>query len=196
MEVVPEFRPWPKLSRWSRDVIITEKIDGTNACVIIRKVDETTTEFVGCQSRSKLITPDDDNYGFAKWAYSNGKFLAHVLGEGHHYGEWWGQGIQRNYGMKKKKFSLFNSTRWKDLLNINSVEKMEISDIGLDVVPVLWEGSMDEAHLRMQIVMQDLEQKGSVASAGYMNPEGIVLFHSAAGTLFKKTFENDEKGKG
>lgn len=29
------FQPFPKIARWSREVIITEKIDGTNASVIV-----------------------------------------------------------------------------------------------------------------------------------------------------------------
>lgn len=28
-----EFKPWPKIARWKRDIIISEKIDGTNASV-------------------------------------------------------------------------------------------------------------------------------------------------------------------
>ena len=28
-----EFKPWPKTPRWNRQVVITEKIDGTNAAV-------------------------------------------------------------------------------------------------------------------------------------------------------------------
>lgn len=191
--MTPEFKPFPKLSRWSRDVVITEKIDGTNACVIINE----DGSFGGCQSRNKLITPEDDNMGFATWAYSNKEILEKYLGgHGHHFGEWWGQGIQRRYDMKQKKFSLFNTARhtekFKNLYDNNILDPQ----IGLDVVPVLWQGSMDEAHIRLQLAMQDLENNGSVASQRFMNPEGVVVFHSAGGYLFKKTFESDEKGKG
>jgi hypothetical protein len=28
-----------------------------------------------------------------------------------------------------------------------------------------------------------------------MNPEGVVIYHTASGQLFKKTIENDEKPK-
>jgi hypothetical protein len=43
--------------------------------------------------------------------------------------------------------------------------------------------------------MDDLKKNGSYAMPGFMNPEGIVIFHVAANTGFKKTFEKDN-GKG
>lgn len=186
MENTTEFRPWPKLSRWSRDVIISEKLDGTSSCVVIKE-----SKVIAVQSRNRFITPEDDNYGFAGWVERNKPILEGILGDGYHYGEWWGNGIQRGYNMAKKKFSLFNVSRWSDLtFNENAIS------IGLDCVPLLWQGSMDEAHLKIQIVMQDLQRDGSVAAKGYMNPEGVVLFHTAGGYLFKKTFEKDQEGKG
>lgn len=191
-----EFKGFPKLSRWSRDVIISEKLDGTNSCVIIEKVDEFFSKFAGAQSRNKLITPEDDNYGFAAWAHSNGQFLADVLGPGHHYGEWWGQGIQRNYGLKRKKFSLFNTHRWNTIMEtLSDEDKITTFRIGLDVVPTLWQGPMDEAQSQISWHMAMMKEHGSVAAPGFMNPEGVVIFHTAGGYLFKKTFEKDQEGK-
>ncbi len=183
-----EFKPFPKLSRWSRDVVMTEKLDGTNACVVI----DLLSEYVGAQSRNKIVTPEpkDDPFGFARWVEKNKDFLAQTLGDGYHYGEWWGQGIQRNYGLNSKKFSLFNAERWKDLSN-----NEEASKIGLGVVPTLWKGSMNAAHIQLAIKMQELEEKGSVAAPGFMKPEGVVIYHTAGGYLFKKTFEKDDTGK-
>ena len=37
---------------------------------------------------------------------------------------------------------------------------------------------------------------GSLAAPGFMKPEGVVIYHTAANIMFKKTFKNDEKGKG
>ena len=42
--------------------------------------------------------------------------------------------------------------------------------------------------------MADLKTHGSYA-APFMNPEGVVIIHTAAGAMFKKTFEKDEAGK-
>ena len=102
-----EFREFPKMARLSREVIITEKLDGTNAQIYIS--DDGQTMLIG--SRTRWITPQDDNHGFAKWAESHRDELL-TLGPGRHFGEWWGQGIQRGYGLKEKRFSLFNVQRW------------------------------------------------------------------------------------
>jgi hypothetical protein len=66
-------------------------------------------------SRSQYITPERDNHGFARWVQDDADELW-ALGEGRHFGEWWGSGIQRGYGLQKgeKRFSLFNVARWAD----------------------------------------------------------------------------------
>lgn len=80
------FRAWPKTPRLFRDMVITEKIDGTNAAVIV------ADGKLYAQSRKRIITPDDDNFGFASWVAEHPELVE--LGEGYHYGEWWGKGIQ------------------------------------------------------------------------------------------------------
>jgi hypothetical protein len=93
-----EFKAWPKIARLNRRMIITEKIDGTNAAVIVTEGGQ-----VYAQSRTRLITPGKttDNFGFAAWVEQNKVFLAERLGPGYHYGEWWGVGIQRGYGLRE-----------------------------------------------------------------------------------------------
>jgi hypothetical protein len=159
-----EFKAWPKIPRIANEkYFITEKIDGTNACVII---DEEGN--FGCQSRSKLITPEDDNYGFARWAYENKDELM-KLGEGHHYGEWWGQGIQRTYGLSEKRFSLFNTARWNP-------ENPNLPAC-CHVVPLI-EGTIDEA-------LEKLKSQGSVAAPGFMRVEGIIVYSYLAKSYYK-----------
>lgn len=171
-----EFETFPKINRLKRECVITEKIDGTNAQIAIT---EDGVMFVG--SRSRWITPEDDNYGFARWARDNQEELL-TLGAGRHYGEWWGQGIQRRYGLGEKRFSLFNVHRWQE--NLPSC---------CSLVPVLYQGAYDTNIIDQ--VMLDLKTKGSTAAPGYMNPEGIVVFHSATRVLAKMTFEHDGTGK-
>src|SRR5690606_23517611 len=65
-------------------------------------------------SRNRWLTPDKDNFGFARWVAERAEALIPVLGPGLHYGEWWGKGIQRGYGVENKRFSLFNTARWAD----------------------------------------------------------------------------------
>ena len=102
-----EFQEFQKIARLSRNCSITEKIDGTNACIYIGEDGEFLTG-----SRTRWITPEDDNYGFAKWALAHKDELM-ALGPGRHFGEWWGSGCQRGYGLTngEKRFSLFNTSR-------------------------------------------------------------------------------------
>ena len=44
--------------------------------------------------------------------------------------------------------------------------------------------------------IERLRTLGSVAAPGFMRPEGVVVFHTAGGYLFKKTIERDEYHKG
>lgn len=173
------FEKFPSIKRLKRNCVITEKLDGTNA-----QINFDADGNILCGSRKRIITPDDDNFGFAKWAHDNQNKLFSVLGEGRHYGEWWGLGIQRRYDMNEKVFSLFNSGRWQesDLVQINQ----------LSVVPVLYSGEFTSN--KVDEAMAGL--KGcSVASAGFKNPEGIVVYHSQINQMFKVTFEHDEDGK-
>ena len=159
-----EFKAWPKIPRLSNEeYIITEKIDGTNSCVIITEDGE-----IGAQSRNRLITPDNDNYGFARWVEENKQELL-KLGVGHHYGEWWGLGIQRGYNQTKKVFSLFNTERW----NENNPNKPNCCS----VVPVL-PNSID-------LALELLKTDGSQAAKGFMRVEGIVVYSKLTKTMYK-----------
>lgn len=171
-----EFNQFPKISRLSREIFITEKIDGTNASIFIGENGEFLTG-----SRTRWITPEDDNYGFSKWVHKHKDELM-SLGVGHHFGEWWGQGIQRNYNLKEKKFSLFNVHKW---------EKNRPSCC--DVVPVLEHCIFDT--VKIDNVLDELKFHGSIAAPGFMRPEGVVIWHTAAGIYFKKTIEKDEERK-
>jgi len=172
------FEAFPKIGRLTRECIITEKIDGTNAQVII-----TDDLMIGAGSRTRLITPEDDNYGFARWVFDHKEELK-LLGPGRHFGEWWGQKIQRGYGLKEKRFSLFNTSRW----NAENVPAC------CSVVPVLFQGLFSDRVVGNMIDM--LRAKGSIAAPGWMTPEGVVAFHVATNVMFKKTLEKDEAPKG
>jgi len=174
-----EFKAFPKIARLSRMITVTEKIDGTNASIFIGENGEFLTG-----SRTRWITPDDDNYGFSKWAHKNKDELME-LGAGHHFGEWWGQGIQRNYGADKKYFSLFNVSKWE------SVAARPTCCLS---VPVMYEGIFAEDEIR--IALNRLEHYGSVAASGFMKPEGVMIYHHAANIYFKKTIEKDHERKG
>lgn len=171
-----EFQPMPKMARLSREIVVTEKIDGTNASIYI--ADDGSIQ---AASRTRWITPDNDNYGFAKWVEQNKEDLL-KLGTGHHFGEWWGNGIQRNYDQKTKIFSLFNTSRWSN-------EGMRPSCC--NVVPVLYMGEFDT--VKINTVLEDLKRTGSIAGLGYMNPEGIVVYHPQSNMMLKKTYDDRHK---
>jgi hypothetical protein len=175
-----EFTSFNKISRLSRNCVVTEKIDGTNASICIG---EDGTFLTG--SRTRWITPEKDNYGFSRWAHENKEELL-KLGVGHHFGEWWGSGCQRGYGLQKgeKRFSLFNTERWN-----NNPELPKCCF----VVPVLYEGVFDTTKIEECLTL--LATKGSLASPGFRHPEGIVVWHTAARIYFKKTIANDDSPK-
>lgn len=174
-----EFESFEKIARLNRHIVITEKIDGTNAQIAF---DDDMNMHVG--SRNRWITPEDDNYGFARWAVENEEELRQ-LGPGRHFGEWWGQGIQRRYDMNRKVFSLFNTGRW----GAHNEDTPECCS----VVPVLYNGVHDA--MAIDTVLESLRFNGSYVSKGFMDPEGIVIYHSHVRKLFKVTLKNDEVPK-
>ena len=164
------FVPFPKIARLDSECTVTEKIDGTNACVVV-----TTDGDVLAQSRSRFITVTDDNYGFARWVAENAADLQN-LGEGHHYGEWWGQGIQRRYDQDCKRFSLFNVSRWA-----------EVRPNCCSVVPTLWQGPFLAAPFAE--IEHNLRTYGSRAAADFMRPEGFMVYHHRLNTYIKHPFD-------
>lgn len=185
-----EFESFPHIGRISRNMVITEKIDGTNASIFIPSLED-PDQTVLFGSRTKYITPDNDNHGFARWATEHLEELR-LLGPGRHFGEWWGPGIQRGYGLREKVFSLFNVERWGDDRDVEKYPNPHPPIVS--VVPVIFGGPFCSDSINM--AMDILYSKGSFASPGFMRPEGIVIWHEGTRTLFKKTFENDEAGKG
>lgn len=172
-----EFKAWPKISRWSKtaQVVVTEKLDGTNACVVV-----SPEGFVSAQSRTRVITPGDDNFGFAGWVERNQDALR-TLGPGYHFGEWWGLGIQRGYGLTERRFSLFNTGR--------RMERPEcchaVPFLGVYPLEMFNSGSLIEI----------LKERGSYAAPGFMKPEGLCFWISATGHYFKRLCENDDLHK-
>lgn len=198
-----QFRGWGKTPRLASEVVITEKIDGTNGAIVVQRVDpnglvsldddyilgylETEQDgalIVGAQSRNRLLTLDSDNAGFAKWVRWNAESLAIALGPGYHFGEWWGSGIQRRYGLTgdDKRFSLFDVDRYEGL-------ESDVPELGL--VPELARGIFSEKLVSEVVV--GLAAVGSVAAPGFDRPEGVIIKFKHGG-LFKFIL-NPEKGK-
>lgn len=171
------FEAFRKIPRLRRGCVITEKIDGTNAQIYVPE-DPTAPLLFG--SRNRWITPERDNYGFATWAQAHAEELR-ALGPGRHFGEWYGAGIQRRYGLDHKRFALFNTARW------NASNPNLPACCG--VVPVLYHGPFTDGAVNE--TLEALRVGGSVAAPGFMDPEGIVVFHAASGSTFKVTLDGD-----
>lgn len=160
---VPKFLKWHDLesfqnvlrsrSKWEPMKEIKEvsytwkpKIHGTNAAIRITK------DGVFAQSRTQIITPQDDNYGFAAWLETvkpHFSDLAKACKEdGNEYtffGEWCGPGINKGTSINKipeKIFAIFSAAlfifgefRWVYdplailLLLCNTVKKISIPNV-------------------------------------------------------------------
>lgn len=189
------FEPFPKIPRISKHCVVSEKIDGTNAQIVIEDTTgpavpsiEEPIASVGqyifaAGSRNRFVYPgkDRDNYGFAAWVVQNAPELV-KLGVGRHFGEWYGLGINRSYDLHERRFALFNAGRW--------IDDPELPKC-CEVVPVLYEGPFSE--FAYEQALAELQLFGSQAAPGFMNPEGVVIYHTAARQLFKKTFDDNHK---
>jgi len=241
-----DFVEFKKIPRLTREMTISEKIDGSNGQIFIqgysdldvydcqfitkyalnlpKDFNEGTYTFLrkkpyifaGSKNRWLDTSSKGDNFGFAKWVQENSEELL-KLGEGRHFGEWFGKGIQRGYGLNEKRFALFNVSKWgKNLFCHNcgntGILRTLCNEVGeplncpeckdnkrkecpscCEVVPTLYQGMFDTQ--KIEEVLIDLKNHGSYV-VPFMNPEGIIVYHVASGTMFKKTLENDEKPKG
>lgn len=216
------FDKFPKIPRLFRDIVITEKLDGMNAQVYVtrRKLsvhDAVSPRVAGVYtqismegselfeysvragSRNRWLTPDRDCHGFSKWVEEN-VFELVKLGVGRHFGEFWGGSIQRGYGQVEKRFSLFNTSKWHTLEDSpeygGGIYKDSLTCYecpSCHVVPVLYEGAFDVDEI--DHALEVLRKHGSRAAPGYMNPEGIIVYHTAASSMFKVTFDDNPKGE-
>ena len=107
----------------------TVKLHGSNSSVVIGK-DE-----IRFQSRNKVITPENDNYGFARWASDIDwrKVISNVNYDGDNeliilYGEWCGQGVQSGVAISemKTRFVIFSIR----VIDINKYKNDEESESG------------------------------------------------------------------
>lgn len=219
-----EFIPFPKIPRLNRDVVITEKLDGTNGHIWIQEVQVITINddleavelyaskmlpeglikvphshscweyWIRVGSRNRYLSHKSDNFGFWNWVNANKEEIC-KLGAGRHYGEWYGNGIQRNYGLQERRFALFNTERWSDPASRpKCVECVPVLYTGPLVGHPVWSNS-PEGEYTLENVISWLKYKGSYAVPGFKSPEGICVFHTASNTSFKVTCENDDKPK-
>lgn len=122
----------------------TEKIHGSN-CSFYFKGEE-----VVCQSRERIITPEDDNYGFAKFVHKNLEILrAYFPKNTVVYGEWAGKGIQNKVAVceLEKFFVVFAAKeidgKWIDTSPWVTPEDIRVFNIYKNKI---WEINIDFEH--------------------------------------------------
>lgn len=167
-----EFKPWPKIKRKTPfNVRITEKINGTNGCIVI----DGSSMYV--QNRKRFLDMEHDNCGFYRWTFDNREELS-KLRDGYHYGEWAGPGIQGNpHGLPERVFFLFFEQRWNYDPNLPK---------GCFPVPLLYEGTLNP--WTIEYFMNKLKREADPGTT----PEGIVVQYMDLGTRSKHTFKNSE----
>lgn len=157
--------------RCNEKVTITEKINGTNSCIIVKD-----GLIVGTQSRNLILTLKDDNAGFCRFVTENKETLEKFLDDGYHYGEWAGEKIQGNtQDIQGKKLFLFDYFRYDRSLFPEQVT----------CVDVLYKGDLNNDTIYN--VMEDLRSKKPKA-------EGVIIFSDTWKYKSKETFEYS-KGK-
>lgn len=81
-----------------RKFVGTVKLHGTNAGLAMENGQ------IVCRSRSRIITPDDDNMGFARHIMAHEDAVREILPEGVSvFGEWCGAGIQSSVGISAEQ---------------------------------------------------------------------------------------------
>ncbi|GAB3847381.1 hypothetical protein GCM10029963_28770 [Micromonospora andamanensis] len=148
-----------------------------------------------------MARPGADNFGFAGWVSQNAVELCN-LGPGRHYGEWFGHGIQRGYGLDERRFALFNVGRWfdprhqaDDGLRENFPKAQPCPEVAT-VVPVLYAGPGDDLTFAVRMCVRGLRSAGSLMVDGFPNPEGLIVYHQAGGHTYKVLLEGDDRPKG
>lgn len=178
----PEFKSFRKIESYKKIYMtITQKIHGTNGQIYIKDGE------IYAGSRNRWLTVDNDNAGFCKFVMQNKERLIQVLGEGRHFGEWCGKGINAGEGLSTKIFVLFDWKRYRD-----QCEHFPFLtyDLPVRVVPCLYTGKFSMEMI--DEIMEILKTEGSrlVPVNWYMKPEGIVI--ELNGQLFKKVFEQED----
>ncbi len=176
--MINDFKSFGKIENINKfEFSITQKLHGTNAQIHIWKQNGLYQIKAAC--RTRYLTEQDDNYGFCKFVLANEDAIVNALGEGRHYGEWCGPGINSGEGLKEKGLYLFNWARWSDK---NLPPRFY-------TVPLLYEGR--ELNLEsINLIMDNLKANGSKLVSGYMHPEGIVI--NIGGVFYKQVFNPEE----
>ena len=198
-----EYPKYPSIERFENIYsVISEKVDGTNGLMEIHEVfpkpDSDVTHVVTFGSRNKWIDVHSDNAGFANFFTPHiDKIVrvpeilkANAVNELDNrnkacnmpiriYGEWFGQSIQRTYGLKQKLFMPFHTLLAKALIEAGVPNIIEPF--------IFYTGKFDKSI--SDGFMDTLKTHGSCVVPGYFQAEGIVVYFPTYNFCLKDTFE-------
>lgn len=159
----PEFKKWQKTKRFTDTIMtVTQKLDGTNSQIFFKKSGKKLIVRAGSRNKWLDTNKKRDNFGFGAFVQENKDVLFEILGEGRHFGEWCGKGIQTGEGLDTRRLYMFDS-----MLDIPNEHRDIIS-----TVPLVYKGEFSQAYLIR--ILQTLKDKGSFLN-GFKDPEGIII---------------------
>lgn len=190
----------------------TVKLHGTNSCIGLN----VNTGELFTQSRERIITPGDDNYGFSSWANNSlsvKALLSYVLSSFdvketvHIYGEWAGTGIQKNVGIAQfnKSFYIFSVVVDGVEVEIDSIGDLDriyfIQDFQQFSVDIDFENLHESQNVLIDYTLK-VEEKcpvsaqlaGDIELETYLG-EGIVWYNKEYGLRFKTKGEKHSNSK-
>jgi len=137
------------------------KVDGTNGAIHALP----TAPGFAAQSRTRILVPDDDNYGFAAWAHgAAASFCAGLharLGRAVVYGEWCGRGIQKRTAVSRVERNVF------------AVFAMQLGDPARDTVRIVVEPERLRALLPEHPDVFVLPWHGEPVELDFTDPERL-----------------------
>ena len=205
--VMSNYASFPSIERLENIYcVISEKVDGTNGLIEINEVfpvGEPKEIQIRFGSRNRYITFNNDNADFANFfRHYEARFKdvaadiilkeLEVSGETltecqeqyplRIYGEWFGSGIQRGYGLKDKFFMPFSTFYAEKLI------EYQVPNI---VKPnIMYTGKFNK--LTADMCMNTLAIHGSGIIKDYKRPEGIVIHFPKYNFRLKQTFEGSK----
>ncbi len=177
------------------------KLDGTNAAVRVQLPLRGNEQAVFYQSRTRDITPQDDNFGFAQWASGYQEIFLRAARRAHRiaqsvpghvvtfYGEWCGQGVQSGTAVSQvpRQFAVF-AVQVDDQVVVEpselSVLLGDVSGTAISVLP--WYGEA--------ITVDYSNQQALETSAETLNQ--VVLEVEACDPWVKANFNVEGVGEG
>jgi hypothetical protein len=217
-----KFQAYPKTPRLNREVVVTEKIDGTNSGIHVVLASEVMSEerepaiFSSSANmveylkihypRYQYVTVDGVNFAVAAQSRNRLIFPGKTT-DNHGFAGWvydnaetlvqtLGPGLHIGEWWGRGIQGRYQMDRRVfSLFNVTRWAHLATESPleSLSVVPELWRGIFNTQEIHA--VVAELRIAGSYAAPGCMRPEGVIIRHSASGQVYKVLLEGDDVSK-